>query len=57
MWPEFDLYETVSNMDTHRHHANCKRCVNRSSCGNKNKKEERYCDRYRAEIKIKKKRK
>ena len=43
---------------------NCKRCVNKSSCGtkpslykckgqNKNKKEASWCDRYRPEIKKK----
>lgn len=32
---------------------NCKRCINKSSCGNKNKKEASWCDRYRPEIKKK----
>ena len=54
MWSD-ELYETRDD-DYVQNYANCKKCVNRSSCGNKNKKEERYCDRYRAEIKIKEKR-
>lgn len=33
---------------------NCKRCVNKSHCGNKNKKEASWCDKYRPEIKNKK---
>lgn len=32
---------------------NCKRCVNKSNCGNKNKKEASWCDRYRPEMKKK----
>jgi hypothetical protein len=58
MWPdEIDAYETVCSLDYRKNIANCKKCVNRSSCGNKNKKEERYCDRYRAEFKHKHKKK
>lgn len=36
---------------------NCKKCVNRSGCGNKNKKEASWCEKYRPEIKTKRKRK
>jgi len=32
---------------------NCKRCVNRNSCGSKNKKEAAWCERYRPEFKKK----
>lgn len=36
------------------HVGNCKRCVNKSHCGNKNKREANWCDKYRPEIKKKK---
>lgn len=56
MWPE-DLYGE-SLVDERRWNiGNCKRCINRSSCGHKNKKEADGCDRYRPEIKSKKRRK
>ena len=36
---------------------NCKRCIYKSGCGNKNKKEASWCEKYRPEIKNKKGRK
>lgn len=33
---------------------NCKRCVNKHNCGNKNKREASWCEKYRPEIKKKK---
>lgn len=56
MWPE-DIYEAGDLCDYRCSLGNCKRCVNRSSCGNKNKKEADGCDKYRPEIKLKKRRK
>ena len=32
----------------------CKRCVNKHNCGNKNKREASWCEKYRPEIKKKK---
>ena len=33
---------------------NCKRCVHKSNCGNKNKREASWCDKYRPEMKKRK---
>lgn len=33
---------------------NCKKCIHRSSCGNKNKREADWCDKYRPEMKRRK---
>lgn len=46
-----ELYEPLPEPNI----GNCKRCVNKHNCGNKNKREARWCERYRAEIKIKNK--
>ena len=57
MWPEdYDAYETLETLPEPRC-GNCKRCVNKSHCGHKNKKEASWCDKYRPEIKSKKRRK
>lgn len=51
-----ELYESYEELPDPIN-GNCKRCVNRSSCGNKNKKEASWCDKYRPEIKNKRKKK
>jgi hypothetical protein len=56
MWPE-DCYSELLTDEPRWNVGNCKRCVNRSSCGNKNKKEASWCDKYRPEIKNKRKKK
>lgn len=35
---------------------NCKRCIHRSSCGNKNKKKASWCEKYRPEMRRRKRR-
>lgn len=46
----YETYEPLPDPNL----GNCKRCVNRRNCGNKNKREARWCDKYRPEIKNKK---
>jgi hypothetical protein len=45
-----EIYEPLPEPNN----GNCKKCVYRSNCGSKNKREARWCDRYRPEIKKKK---
>lgn len=54
--PEWDAYESISDLPDPVG-GNCKRCVNKSHCGHKNKKEAGWCEKYRPKIKNKKRRK
>ena len=56
MWPEEDYGDYLGPMPE-PNCGNCKRCVYKSGCGNKNKKEAKWCDKYRPEIKKNKRRK
>ncbi len=57
MWPE-NPYDTIYPDDLSFNYNNCKRCVNRSSCGNKKSKmESSWCEKYRPQIKNKRKKK
>lgn len=57
MWPEDFAYGDSLPEEPRWNIGNCKRCVNKSGCGNKNKKEASWCERYRPEIKSKKRKK
>ena len=50
----FDQYSALCDFMPEPNVGNCKRCVNKHNCGNKNKKEASWCERYRPEIKRKK---
>jgi hypothetical protein len=41
---------------SHFNLGNCKKCIHKSSCGNKNKREADGCDKYRPEMKRRRKR-
>lgn len=51
--PPRDEYDVIIDPATRFNIGNCKRCVNKSNCGNKNKREADWCDRYRPEMKRK----
>jgi hypothetical protein len=52
--PEDEEYYTASNLpEVEFNLGNCKRCIHKSSCGNKNKREASWCDKYRPEMKRK----
>ena len=48
-------FEKLGDITLDPNLGNCKRCVNRMSCGNKNKVEASWCHKYRPEIKKKRK--
>ena len=54
MPPKDEYFEKLDDIVLGWNFGNCKRCVNRRNCGNKNKIEASWCDKYRPEIKRKK---
>ena len=52
MWPEEEYGDYLEPLPE-PHVGNCKRCMFKSGCGHKNKKEASWCDKYRPEIKNK----
>lgn len=51
--PEKEYYDGAADIEFKFNLGNCKRCIHKSSCGNKNKKEADWCEKYRPEIKRK----
>lgn len=54
MMPEKEYYDEYYEPILEPNIGNCKRCVNKHNCGNKNKREASWCEKYRPEIKKKK---
>lgn len=50
---EKEYYESIEDVMPNFNLGNCKRCIHKSSCGNKNKKEASWCEKYRPEFKRK----
>lgn len=50
---EKEYYESIDDVMSNFNLGNCKRCIHKSSCGNKNKKEANWCEKYRPEMKRK----